>query len=198
MSWSRRSSSSSRQTVRSRSSGTSFRGWRTEGSVYGVALDGYWLDVGTPGSYLQAHRDVLERTFATEVGEALGGDYTFVHPDADVDPGARLVPPVYVGAGAVLESGVRAGSLAVIGAGARLAAGAAVENAVVGSGARIGRETVVIGSIVGQDAELGDGCRLSNLAVVGPGARLGAANVLDHGLRVGAGQEIPAEALRFS
>ena len=33
------------------------------GTVFGVALPGYWLDVGTPESYLQAHRDVLERTF---------------------------------------------------------------------------------------------------------------------------------------
>ena len=30
-----------------------------DGAVYGIALPGYWLDVGTPESYLQAHRDVL-------------------------------------------------------------------------------------------------------------------------------------------
>ena len=36
-----------------------------EGSVYGIALPGYWLDVGTPETYLQAHRDVLERIFPT-------------------------------------------------------------------------------------------------------------------------------------
>ena len=43
-----------------------------EGSVYGLALEGYWLDVGTPEAYLQAHRDVLERSFSTETGDALG------------------------------------------------------------------------------------------------------------------------------
>src|SRR5437868_11664688 len=32
-----------------------------QGTCYGLALPGYWLDVGTPESYLQAHRDVLER-----------------------------------------------------------------------------------------------------------------------------------------
>ena len=31
-----------------------------QGACYGLALPGYWLDVGTPESYLQAHRDVLE------------------------------------------------------------------------------------------------------------------------------------------
>ncbi|HJU46565.1 MAG TPA: NDP-sugar synthase, partial [Gaiellaceae bacterium] len=76
------------------------------GTVYGLALPGYWLDIGTPSSYLQAHRDVLERSFRTEVGEILGGDFTYVDPRANVHPEARLVPPVFVGADAVVESGV--------------------------------------------------------------------------------------------
>jgi mannose-1-phosphate guanylyltransferase len=169
-----------------------------EGSVYGVALACYWLDVGTPDSYLQAHRDVLERSFTTEVGEALGADFTLVDPSADVHPAARLVPPVYVGPGAVVEAGARAGSLAVLGERSRLAAGGVVENAVVGARTSIGSGSVVVGSIVGDDAELGSGCDVRNLAVVGSGASLGSRNELDHGLRIGAGQRIPEEALRFS
>jgi len=169
-----------------------------EGSVYGIALTGYWLDVGTPESYLQAHRDVLERSFVTEVGEALGSDFTLVDGTADVDPGARLVPPVYIGANAVVENGARAGSLAVVGPGSRLAAGAIVENAVVGGRTTVAEGAVIVGSIVGDDADIGPGCEIRNLAVVGPGAGLGAANELDHGLRIGAGQRIPEQALRFS
>ena len=162
-----------------------------EGSVYGLALPGYWLDVGTPDSYLQAHRDVLERTFATEVGDVLGSDYTFVHPTATVHAAARLVPPVFVAEDAVLGAGVRAGSLAVIGAGARVGEGTVVENAVVGAGATLGEHTVVVGSILGEGAVLGEGCEVRNLAVVGPEAIVGRGNVLNFGLRVGAGQEIP-------
>jgi mannose-1-phosphate guanylyltransferase len=169
-----------------------------EGAVYGIALPGYWLDVGTPESYLQAHRDVLERIFETEVGEALGSDFTLVDETADVHEDAKLVPPVYVGPGAVVEEGARLGSLAVLGAGARLASGCVVENAVVGIGTRVGREATVVGSIVGDDAEVGAECEIRDLAVVGPGAVVGAHNVLDHGLRVGADQTIPDEAIRFS
>lgn len=168
-----------------------------EGSVYGIALPGYWLDVGTPESYLQAHRDVLERIFQTEVGDALGADFTLVE-SADVHPGARLVPPVYVGPGAVVEDGARLGSLAVLGAGARLERGGVVESAVVGARTSVGAGASVVGSIVGDDARLGEGCELRNLAVVGPGAEVGSGNVLDHGLRIGAGQRIPDEAIRFS
>ncbi len=169
-----------------------------EGSVFGLALPGYWLDVGTPDSYLQAHRDVLERTFRTEVGEALGSDFTLVHESAQVHPDARLVPPVFVAAGAVLEAGVRAGSLAVVGAGARLGAGAVVENAVIGVDARIGAQASVIGSIVGAAAEVGAGCSVNRLAVIGPDARVGEENVVDHGLRVAASATIPERALTFT
>jgi mannose-1-phosphate guanylyltransferase len=169
-----------------------------DGAVYGLALDGYWLDVGTPESYLQAHRDVLERSFVTEAGDALGSDFTLVDPSAEVDPGARLVPPVYVGPGAVLEHGARAGSLAVVGAGARLGEGAMVESAVLGAGVTIGAGSVVLGSVVGDHADIGAGCELRNLTVVGPGAAVGRDNVLDHGLRIGADQRVPDDALHFS
>ena len=130
-----------------------------EGSVYGLALPGYWLDVGTPESYLQAHRDVLERIFQTELGDALGADFTLVDESADVHPGARLVPPVYVGPGAVVEDGARLGSLAVLGAGARLARGGAVENAIVGARTQVGAGASVVGSIVGDDARARRGVR---------------------------------------
>ena len=169
-----------------------------EGSVYGIALPGYWLDVGTPESYLQAHRDVLERSFQTDVGDALGADFTLVDPTAEVHPAARLVPPVYVGAGAVVGPGARVGSLAVVGHGSRLGEGVVVENAVVGAHAVVGERALVVGSVVGDDAELGPGCEARNLSVVGPGASLGAENMLDHGLRIGADQRIPDKALRFS
>jgi mannose-1-phosphate guanylyltransferase len=169
-----------------------------EGSVYGIALPGYWLDVGTPDSYLQAHRDVLERIFQTRVGDALGADFMLVDESATVHPQAKLVPPVYVGPNAVVDAGARLGSLAVLGAEARLAEGCLVENAIVGARTAVGAGASVVGSIVGDDVELGARCELHSLAVVGPGARVGEGNVLDHGLRIGAGQSIPAEALRFS
>ncbi len=198
MSSSRRFWTSSRPDRPSRSSARCSRALAAEGSVFGIALPGYWLDVGTPETYLQAHRDVLERIFQTEVGEALGADFTLVDDTADVHPGAKLVPPVYVGPGAVVEDGARLGSLAVLGAEARLAEGCVVENAVVGARTRIGARASVVGSIIGDDARVGAGCELHNLAVVGPGAEVGERNVLDHGLRIGAGQHIPDEAIRFS
>jgi mannose-1-phosphate guanylyltransferase len=169
-----------------------------EQAVHGVALPGYWLDVGTPDAYLQAHRDVLERNFRTELGDELGSDYTLVAPGAEVSPDARLVPPVFVGEGAVVGAGARIGSLAVIGAGARVGEGATVESAVVGAGAVVGPRTDVLGSILGERAEVGAECAVRGLSVVGPGAKVGDGNMLDHGMRIAADETIAAGAISFS
>ena len=90
------------------------------GELYALPLPGYWLDVGTPGSYLQAHLDLLARRACAEVDAA-----------AEVDPAAELGPSVLVGAGAVVEARARLGPLAYVGLGARVGAGASVERAVV-------------------------------------------------------------------
>lgn len=169
-----------------------------EGTLHGLALPGYWLDVGTPESYLQAHRDVLERNVETAVGEALGDDYVAVDPSARVAPGARLVPPVLVGPDAVVAEGARVGSLTVVGAGATVGERAIVEDAVVGAGARVGAGAHVQASLLGEAAELGADCVVRGLAVVGPRARVGEGNMLDHGLRIGAGEVIPPRSLTFS
>jgi mannose-1-phosphate guanylyltransferase len=169
-----------------------------EQSVHGVALPGYWLDIGTPDAYLQAHRDVLERNFVTDVGDRLGSDYTLVADGAERGDDARLVPPVYVGEGARIGAGARIGSLAVIGAGAVVGAGASVESSVVCAGATIGAGTNVFGSIVGERAEIGAGCEVRGLSVIGPGARVGDRNMLDHGMRVAADVTIAAGTVSFS
>ena len=169
-----------------------------QGTVYGLALPGYWLDVGTPESYLQAHRDVLERNLPTEIGDALGRDYTYVDPAARVSADARLVPPVFVGPEAEIGPGVRVGSLAVVGRGARIGAGAVVEQAIVQAAAAVGAGCSVVRAIVGEEAVLGDECRVGGLSVVGPGAHVGRGNTLDAAVRVAADAAIPPDALSFA
>ena len=169
-----------------------------EGAVFGAALLATGSMSERRSRTCRPTETCSSRTFTTEIGEALGADFTLVDGSAEVHADARLVPPVYVGPGAIVGSGARVGSLAVLGEGSRLGGRAVVENAVVGARATVGAGSVVVGSVIGDDAELGDGCELPGLAVIGSGASLGAASRLDHGLRVGADQQIPDKALRFS
>jgi mannose-1-phosphate guanylyltransferase len=117
------------------------------------ALDGetYWIDTGTPETYVQAQLDLTEGLR----GEPLEA----VAPSATVGPDATVVRSV-VGPDAVVESGARVEG-AVLLAGAVVRAGAVVEGSVVGFGAEVGAGAHVVSCSIVGDGE-----------VVAPEARL--------------------------
>ena len=63
--------------------------------VYGYVADAYWLDLGTPEKYLQAHFDMFEGKVHDDVSGAVGGG-------AVVDLQAHLGRWVAVGRGAAV------------------------------------------------------------------------------------------------
>ena len=115
------------------------------GRVRAVVAGGYWNDLGTPGRYLQANLDLLSGEAPVTLpgadpfaGVEARGARVFVARGASVDPSARLLGPVLVGPGAVVEAGSVVGPGAVLGEGSRVERGASVERAVVWSGTVIG------------------------------------------------------------
>ena len=166
------------------------------GSLYGYVGMGYWRDIGTPESYLQAHFDILEHTVHTALADVLGEQYVYVAPSAVVDPGARVVPPCYVGERACVSAGARVGPLAVIGAGAVVAEGATILEAVVQSGVVIGAHARVERSIVVRQSTVGAGTQLHS-AVIGEGCRIGAGNRLAGGICVYPETTLPDNSIQF-
>ena len=67
--------------------------------LHGLALDGYWMDIGTPERYLQASWDILEGAVETRVEP--GPDATFT------DPGAEVAGDAAVGPRAVPRAGLQ-------------------------------------------------------------------------------------------
>ncbi len=143
-----------------------------QGSVYALSDDAYWLDAGTPESYLQANADLVSGVRHCETPA----------------PGARLVDHGVWAIGAPHITGeVRASSLigdgatvaqgatviaSVVGAGAVVEPGAVVEGSVLLAGAHLRAGAVVTRSIVGHGAIVGEGASLTDLSVVGDGARV--------------------------
>src|SRR5439155_20120005 len=105
--------------------------------------DAYWIDIGTPEKYLQAHTDVLRAALggspAPGAREVTPG--VWVQGSPRIDDDARVEGPPLIGDGAVVADGARVvGS--VVGA-----------NAVVGRGARLLRSVVHAGGVLAEDAE---------------------------------------------
>ena len=131
------------------------------GRLAGFPSDAYWRDIGTPSSYLEAHRDVLSGMVRTEspVGDRYLGEGSVVADGATVAGGTTL------GAGTVVRDGARVTG-SVLGAGCVVEPGAVVESAVLGDGVTVGAGSIVgPGAIVGDDARIGGDVRLTDVTV---------------------------------
>ena len=123
------------------------------GSLWALRLNTYWVDAGTPQTYLQAQLDLLDG----RCGPAAAGvsPDAAVHPEATVERSVVMAGAV-VGAGSVVR-GSAVHSSAVIGA------GATVLDSVVGSGATVGQGArVTHGTLIGEGFEVPPGAALSD------------------------------------
>ncbi len=166
-----------------------------DNGLYGFEASGYWLDIGTPTTYLEGTFDILEGNLRTALGAELEGARGVLAPAAEVR--GRLAAPALVGDGSVIAAGAIVGGRAVLGAGVEVGEGSHVESAVVLDGARIGAHTTIRASIVGAGVTIGDHCHLDGGVVLGDGVRLGDGNVLAAGARVFPGVSLPDGAIRF-
>jgi NDP-sugar pyrophosphorylase family protein len=141
------------------------------GCLYAMPSPAYWVDVGTPVTYLQAQLDLLDGVRGAPPAPAAesrgNGVWTIGRPVLD----GAAVGPVLVGDAAYVAGAARV-ERAVVGAGARVEAGAVVRNSVLLPGSLVRAGAVVDGSVVGERAVIGERARLSDLTVVGGGARV--------------------------
>ncbi len=113
------------------------------GRLFGYKTDAYWLDIGTPEKYLEAHLDVLARprgsTARRRARELLSEDI-WTQGDATIEPGATVLAPALIGPGAHVQSGARVRG-SVLGAGAIVEQGAVLETAVLHDEARVSHDS---------------------------------------------------------
>lgn len=127
-----------------------------DGGLWAVQSDAYWVDAGTPSTYLQVQLDLLDGIRGMKVDGISG--------DASVDDRATV-------------------ERSVVMAGASVAPGAVVRNSVVTTGATIGADAVIDGSVVGPNAVVHEGAKVTGLSMIGDGAVIEAGRALD-GARV--------------
>ncbi|HEY8465780.1 MAG TPA: NDP-sugar synthase [Solirubrobacterales bacterium] len=152
--------------------------------LYGLRLDGYWMDIGTPERYLQASWDILERRVQTEVADRVDESGLGIDEHADVDPTAVVEGAALVDSGAVVGANAKVGPRAVIARDAEVGEDAIVEDSVLHPGCTIGEGATVRGAILGSGAEIGEGATVAPGAVVGEHARIEPGVVLGPDARV--------------
>jgi NDP-sugar pyrophosphorylase family protein len=133
--------------------------------LYAVTSDDYWIDIGTPAKYLEAHRDILEGRFQSPEFPANRVSHDTLSKTAYVDDASILAEGVTVREGVRIES-------SVIGRNCKIEPGARIVNSVLWAGTTIDAEAEVSGSILAR------GCYVGSSAKLQPGTVLGGKSVV--------------------
>lgn len=152
--------------------------------LFGLRLDGYWMDIGTPERYLEACRDILRGAVRTQVAERMGAGDIAIDEHADVDSGATIEAPALIDAGSHVEMNATVGPDAVIADHCEVGEGARVVGSALMPGCHVGADARVSGAILGPGVEVGRGAIVAEGAVVGEGARIAAGSIVESDARV--------------
>jgi mannose-1-phosphate guanylyltransferase len=138
----------------------------------------YWLDIGTPASYVRAHRDIMAQRCNANPFAGHPSNAVIQRDGCRIADGAIVEGPCFLGAGCIVEAGARVGAESVLGAGCSVGPGAVVERSILWGNTRIEREAVV------RDSVLGEGCLIEAHTHIGPGTVIGSRSTLTAHSRV--------------
>jgi mannose-1-phosphate guanylyltransferase len=119
--------------------------------LYGIRLEGYWIDIGTPERFLQANWDILEGRVETVLGKL--DEPKMVGEGSEVAEGAELRTPCVIGSGsrvrdgAVIERSVLLDSCTI-------EEGATVTNSILSAGVTVGSGTDLDGEVIGEGEQV--------------------------------------------
>jgi NDP-sugar pyrophosphorylase family protein len=167
--------------------------------LFGYRSGAYWMDIGTPGKYLQAHVDLLTGRLATHLptdGEHLSdqvwaGQGTFVHSSARLSGPVVLGNACHVGENAFILGPTVLGDNCVVGDDAEL------QGVVAWNGVTFAARSRTRNSIVAHGATVGSETRVEDGSIVGDKANTGANNYLSHGLKLQPGVTLPDTGVTF-
>lgn len=130
-----------------------------DGALYAFDGGSYWIDAGTPATYLQANLDLLDQP-ARRDGEAP------VHATASVE---GSVERSWIGAGAVVGQGAKVTDSVLL-PGARVAAGATIHRSMLGASAEVGEGASLDDVVLGDGFEVDARAALSAARLPGSGS----------------------------
>lgn len=152
--------------------------------LYGIVMDGYWCDVGSRDSYLDAHRDILDGAAKLFVPGVHAREGLWVAETASIAADAVLGEKVVVGENVTVRAGAVVGDYSVIGDNCVIGAEARITHSVLWDDTYIGAQATVSGAVLGRSVDV------RARAVLDPGVTIGSESVVGRGAHVGADVQV--------
>jgi mannose-1-phosphate guanylyltransferase len=142
------------------------------GRLFAYQSDAYWIDIGTPGKYLEANTDLLAGRLGPHSlpwGAVEHAPGVWVQGQVSMAEEARVEAPVLVGAGTTIGAGARV-ARSVLGAGCWVDEGTRVLRSVLLDRARLAPEAEAIDAVIGPGAVLESDVIAADQTIVGASA----------------------------
>jgi len=151
-----------------------------EGSpLYAYTTSDYWLDLGRPEHYLDAHRDILLGRMPLQLEPGLTGQ------DLQEAYAGTIVPPVHIDGNVVIEEGAFVGPNVVLGEGCRIGKGAKIRNSVLWDDVTVGEGAEIEEAIVATGSRIGSGSKVHSGSVIGHDSEIAPGTILEPGSKIG-------------
>lgn len=138
--------------------------------VYGYDAKAYWIDIGNPMRYMQAHRAILEKEVRVEIPGRETGERIWIGQRAQIDAASKIFGPSVIGDDCeIIEAKIDAFS--VLGQGVKVGTRSTVGNSIIWEGTSVGCDVNLRDCILGKGCMVEDGVSISG-AVVADGSRI--------------------------
>ncbi len=165
---------------------------RRQDSLWATVGRGYWCDIGSVQSYLQANWDALEGRVVCEIAGRRTGPSQWTNEGASVADTARIEGPAFIGRDAVVGHEAFLNGPVVVDRYAVVDAGAKVSNSVLWPQVYVGERGRLRQAVVCSSATLKPDVVLQDSSVIGDDCTIGAGSVVEQGVRIWPGKEIEA------
>lgn len=165
--------------------------------LFGFPSGAYWLDIGSPEKYLQAHHDLLEGKLAFEFGSKEVKPRVWVGKGTKLSPQAHLFGPVVLGENCKVDDYVSVVGPTCIGNKCFLGKGSRVEGSLLLDGCFLHEGVVVRNSILGREVQVGAKVHVEEFSVLGDKMKIGEGNWFKKGIKIWPETEIGPGTIRF-
>jgi NDP-sugar pyrophosphorylase family protein len=115
---------------------------------------GYWIDIGTPDKYRQAHRDIMNGRFVAPPFDT-GTGQNCTSADARINDDVTIEAPSFIDRGAVIKRGTRIGAYSVIGRDCHIDEDVVIDGAILWPNTWVDREASLGSIIAGRHCHFG-------------------------------------------
>jgi mannose-1-phosphate guanylyltransferase / phosphomannomutase len=162
--------------------------------IYGLAMDGYWQDIGNLDQFRQANFDALDEKVQLRIpGIRLRGNI-WLGEGVELDDLDQISAPAYVGNYCRVAPSAGVDPYTVLANNVTLRERTRVARSVIDASTHIGRASLVEGAILGRSCDIRAHVRIHEGVAIGDEVTIGAESVIMPGVRIYPYKEVESGA----